>query len=605
MTNKHCLIYETLGKVSDLKVMESASDGLIRLEGVFGVCGVKNQNNRVYDKDNYRQMVESLQQVIKETGCPGELEHPNSMNINLENVSHKIESIQMNEDGTITGTIVLLNTPKGQIAQAIVEGGLPLFISSRGAGTITNEGRVTLSTIKTYDLVGTPGFSQAKLTLKENQTLECLNESLEDGNVMYAIIDESDDSDDLLGGDDDDDKKKKKDKKDKKDDDDDLLGDDDKKDEPKDEPKDDKKDEPKDEPKDDDKKDEPKDEPKDDDKKDEPKDDSKDEDKKCKKDKDNKNTDKEDIDMNDLKKAIDKLTDQVSSLEAQLHVAQESLDETKSSIPTINYDAIEKWVKEEFANVFKANLLEEVKAEALAQEAVEDLINSKINEAIETIAVGVQDWVCEEFAPEVQNWVTEEFAPEVQNWITEEFAPEVQNWITEEFAPEVQNWITEEFAPVIDSWVNEEFAPEHIKNVEDKVNENVNAFMESQKVGRLEEIDSLLESVDTADDKSAVAQIVKEHAEENKWKGVYVVENMPAEYTPSWQLLTEARQQEIVRSSRMYDFTKEGVLESFWANQDFDQRDVKQVNEDVNNNVSSDYHKRIVAQMMHLRNTNF
>ena len=556
MTNKHCLIYETLGKVSDLKVMESASDGLIRLEGVFGVCGVKNQNNRVYDKDNYRQMVESLQQVIKETGCPGELEHPNSMNINLENVSHKIESIQMNEDGTITGTIVLLNTPKGQIAQAIVEGGLPLFISSRGAGTITNEGRVTLSTIKTYDLVGTPGFSQAKLTLKENQTLECLNESLEDGNVMYAIIDESDDGDDLLGGDDDDDKKKKKDKKDKKDDDDDLLGDDDKKDEPKDEPKDDKKDE-------------PKDEPKDDDKKDEPKDDSKDEGKKCKKDKDNKNTDKEDIDMNDLKKAIDKLTDQVSSLEAQLHVAQESLDETKSSIPTINYDAIEKWVKEEFANVFKANLLEEVKAEALAQEAVEDLINSKINEAIETIAIGVQDWVCEEFAPEVQNW------------------------------------ITEEFAPVIDSWVNEEFAPEHIKNVEDKVNENVNAFMESQKVGRLEEIDSLLESVDTADDKSAVAKIVKEHAEENKWKGVYVVENMPAEYTPSWQLLTEARQQEIVRSSRMYDFTKEGVLESFWANQDFDQRDVKQVNEDVNNNVSSDYHKRIVAQMMHLRNTNF
>ena len=569
MTNKHCLIYETLGKVSDLKVMESASDGLIRLEGVFGVCGVKNQNNRVYDKDNYRQMVESLQQVIKETGCPGELEHPNSMNINLENVSHKIESIQMNEDGTITGTIVLLNTPKGQIAQAIVEGGLPLFISSRGAGTITNEGRVTLSTIKTYDLVGTPGFSQAKLTLKENQTLECLNESLEDGNVMYAIIDESDDGDDLLGGDDDDDKKKKKDKKDKKDDDDDLLGDDDKKDEPKDEPKDDKKDEPKDEPKDDDKKDEPKDDSKDDDKKDEPKDDSKDEGKKCKKDKDNKNTDKEDIDMNDLKKAIDKLTDQVSSLEAQLHVAQESLDETKSSIPTINYDAIEKWVKEEFANVFKANLLEEVKAEALAQEAVEDLINSKINEAIETIAIGVQDWVCEEFAPEVQNW------------------------------------ITEEFAPVIDSWVNEEFAPEHIKNVEDKVNENVNAFMESQKVGRLEEIDSLLESVDTADDKSAVAKIVKEHAEENKWKGVYVVENMPAEYTPSWQLLTEARQQEIVRSSRMYDFTKEGVLESFWANQDFDQRDVKQVNEDVNNNVSSDYHKRIVAQMMHLRNTNF
>ena len=299
MTNKRCLVYETLGKVSDLKVMEAKGDGLMRLEGVFGVCGVKNQNNRVYDKENYRQMVESLQQVIKESGCPGELEHPNSMNITLENVSHKIESIQMNEDGTITGTIALLNTPKGQIAQAIVEGGLPLFISSRGAGTITNEGRVTLSTIKTYDLVGTPGFSQAKLTLKENQTLECLNESVDEGNVMYAIVE----GDDLLG--DDDDKKDDKKEDDKADD----------KDEKKDEPKDDKKDSDKE---------------------------------------DNKNTDNENIDMKDLKEAIDKLTDKVTSLEAELHVAKESLE----NVNPVNYDAIQKWVVEEFGTEFKTQLLE-------------------------------------------------------------------------------------------------------------------------------------------------------------------------------------------------------------------------------------------------------
>ena len=129
MTEKRCLIFETLGKVSDLQVMESANKNEVRLSGIFGVCGVKNQNNRIYDKENYGQMVESLQQVIAESGCPGELEHPNSMNINLNNVSHKIESIEMNEDGTITGTILLLNTRQGQQAKAIVEGGLPLYIS--------------------------------------------------------------------------------------------------------------------------------------------------------------------------------------------------------------------------------------------------------------------------------------------------------------------------------------------------------------------------------------------------------------------------------------------------------------------------------------------
>ena len=55
MTDKRCLVYETLGSVSNLQVSEAKGDGLMRLQGVFGVCGVKNQNNRVYDKENYRK----------------------------------------------------------------------------------------------------------------------------------------------------------------------------------------------------------------------------------------------------------------------------------------------------------------------------------------------------------------------------------------------------------------------------------------------------------------------------------------------------------------------------------------------------------------------
>jgi hypothetical protein len=126
--------------------------------------------------------------------------------------------------------------------------------------------------------------------------------------------------------------------------------------------------------------------------------------------------------------------------------------------------------------------------------------------------------------------------------------------------------------------------------------------MESQKAGRLDEIDSLLESI-AQEENADVKQIVKEHQEEMKWKGVYVVENMPAEYLPSWQLLDEARQQEIVRSSKMYDFTKEGVLESFWANVDFNKTvEVKPVNENVNPVQS--YQNNIIARMKTLRGMN-
>ena len=176
---KKCTIFETFNSVDSLQ-KRTGADGLMRLSGVFGVCGVVNNNKRIYEKKNYSEKVSLLRETIKREGVPGELEHPvsNTLNITLENVSHKIEDIEIKEDGTITGTICLLNTPKGKIAQAIVEGGLPLYISSRATGNVDRNGVVTLENLKTYDLVGTPGFSQAKLTLNENQSFESLTESL-------------------------------------------------------------------------------------------------------------------------------------------------------------------------------------------------------------------------------------------------------------------------------------------------------------------------------------------------------------------------------------------------------------------------------------------
>ena len=533
MANKNCMIYETLGKVSDLQVLESATGkNEVRLHGVFGVCGVRNNNRRIYNKENYGMMVEALQNVIATEGCPGELEHPNTMNINLENVSHKIESIEMNEDGTITGTILLLNTPKGQIAKAIVEGGLPLYISSRGAGSIDDYGNVTLSTIKTYDLVGTPGFSQAKLTLKENQTYECLNESAEDGNIMYAIVEN-----DEFGHD-------PNEKKEDKPADPVNLNNGDSKDEQKSDEADEKKDG------------------------------------EDKGEGDDTNND-DDINMKDLKEAIDKLTEKVTSLEAELHVAKESLEP--------KYTAIEQWITEEFAPQFKKETLAE-----MAQN-VEGWI-------CEEFAPEVQNWVCEEFAPEVQNWVTEEFAPEVQNWVTEEFAPEVQNWVTEEFAPEVQNWVTEEFAPVIEGWLGDEFTPNviteavdsKISDLETRINENVSSFLEAKKDERFVGIDKMLESLEGLEtEKEVLEKLTEAQKADTTFAGYFAVENMPAQYRPMWESLSTDRKIEIARQSKMYDFTKQGILESFWAGVKFENN--KPVNESVD--VIGNYHADIVAQM--------
>ena len=499
---KKCLVYETLGNITAMKVKESLGNNEIRLSGVFGVCGIKNGNNRIYSKENYGQMVESLQKTIATEGCLGELEHPNSMNINLNNVSHKIESVQMHEDGTITGTVVLLDTEKGRNAKAIVEAGVPLYISSRALGSIDESGNVTLTMLKTYDLVGTPGFSQASLHLDENQKFESLNES------MCAVI---------------------------------LEGEDDSNDDP-----------------------------------------NKDKDK-----------DKDKTNMKDLKEAVDKLSEKVESLEAELHVAKESIDEKDEQFQALteqvsefkptNYDAIESWIKEEFKPEFS-----------------KEMANGVQKWVSEEFAPVVQNWVCEQFAPEVQKWVVEQYSPEVQKWIVENYSPEVQKWIVEQYSPEVQKWIVENYSDELQNWITEQFG----KELTNKINENVSEYIESKSNDKFENIDRMLEMLESGQgSKENEIQMLKEQQEKNlgKYANCYAIVNMPNEYRPMFEGLSEQKKDEIALQSRAYDFTKTGVMESFWAGIDFNEKPVQNINENHNQNPVDSYMASIAAQMMALR----
>lgn len=556
---KKGIICETLGSTEHLQINES-KNGEVRLTGVFGVCGVKNNNNRVYEKKNYGDCVTEMQHRIMTEGVLGELEHPQSNNINLNNVSHKIESIEMNEDGTITGTILLLNTAKGRDAKAIVEGGVPLFISSRAAGSIDSRGIVTLAHIQTYDLVGTPGFSQARLDLKESQMGQTvsLNESAQGGNDMYMIVESEVNESGLDMPSDDDNKKDDAKKKEEK-----------PTEAPTEKPTEAPTEKPTEAPKDDD--------------------DSKKE--------ENQNNNDIINGMTDIQKSIDKLTDKISELEAQLHVANESLEAQADEINhlrenKVNYDAIQAWVTEEYGKKVKDMIAEANIDESKVQSIVKDYF-------IESIAPKVQDWITEEYSSEVKNTVKDYFieslAPKVQDWVTEEYGSEVKNMIAESnidenkvkdvvkdyfiesLAPKLQDWIVEEYSQTLDNFIKEsqselseeitESLNERINEAKKEINTNVSEFLESQKRGQFDKFDTMLEKLSESSESAKFEALNSLNEGREDYANVYAVKNMPLQYQPMWESLSTEKRADVVRSSRMYNFSKPGVLESFWANQ--------------------------------------
>jgi hypothetical protein len=163
----------------DLKIKEKSSNGII-LEGVCAVFGEKNNNNRVYEKNEYLPHLSYLNEKISKKQLVGDLDHPPHFDVTLKSASHIIEGLEYDGDNRINIKLrILENTPNGKIAKALLEGGVNLSISSRAAGQVLNEGKVKLHKIFTYDLVGEPGFTEAILK-------EAISESLQNNFSMLT-----------------------------------------------------------------------------------------------------------------------------------------------------------------------------------------------------------------------------------------------------------------------------------------------------------------------------------------------------------------------------------------------------------------------------------
>jgi hypothetical protein len=144
-------------------VKEEGSDKKsLYMKGIFIQGGVKNANERVYPVAEIESAVNTLNKQMSEgLSVLGEVDHPDDLKINLDRVSHMINTMWM-DGANGFGKLKIIPTPMGQIVQTMLESGVKLGVSSRGSGNVDDAtGKVSDFEIVTVDIVAQPSAPNA------------------------------------------------------------------------------------------------------------------------------------------------------------------------------------------------------------------------------------------------------------------------------------------------------------------------------------------------------------------------------------------------------------------------------------------------------------
>jgi len=140
--------------------LESKGEGESKDLYLKGICiqgGVKNANQRIYPVSEIGNAVKTLKdQIDGGYSVLGEVDHPDDLKVNLDRVSHMITDMWMDGPNGF-GKMKILPTPMGNLVKTMLQSGVKLGVSSRGAGEVNEStGEVNGFEIITVDVVAQP-----------------------------------------------------------------------------------------------------------------------------------------------------------------------------------------------------------------------------------------------------------------------------------------------------------------------------------------------------------------------------------------------------------------------------------------------------------------
>lgn len=196
--DKQLLIDYNVFEVSPQQINESLANngGRLIVQGVLQRAEAKNHNGRVYPMETLMREAKKYNETyITERRALGELDHPDSSVVNLNNVSHNIlEMAWRGKD--LVGTVEVLPTPSGNILKALFQSGIKLGISSRGLGSVKEVMREAGSAMEVqpdfeliaFDFVSNPSTHGAFLSPVNESVNNTINTKYNNINRLISEI---------------------------------------------------------------------------------------------------------------------------------------------------------------------------------------------------------------------------------------------------------------------------------------------------------------------------------------------------------------------------------------------------------------------------------
>lgn len=159
------LITETVEDVQSIVESNESGGKTYKIKGVMMESDTKNRNGRIYEnriliKETRRYVIE----YVNKNRAMGELNHPSGPTVNLDRVSHLIESLRENGK-QIIGEAKIIDTPMGNIVKNLIDAGAKLGVSSRGMGSLETRNGVNYVkedfTLAAIDIVADPSAPNA------------------------------------------------------------------------------------------------------------------------------------------------------------------------------------------------------------------------------------------------------------------------------------------------------------------------------------------------------------------------------------------------------------------------------------------------------------